>query len=284
MTALVTVDDLTVRYELGSRLSGRRSLDAVSGVSFRIGRGETFGLVGESGSGKSTVGKAILRVAPTTSGSIVVDGTDISSYGRHTPLCYRRVVQVIMQDPTGALNRRQSIGTTLEQVLVRHRLADRGRARSRCAELLDMVGLATYHLDRYPHELSGGQRQRVAIARAVAVEPALIVCDEAVSALDVNTQSQIVNLLLELQREMNTAYLFIDHDLELVRHVSHSVGVMYQGRLVECGASDTVYAEPSHPYTRTLLDATLVADPHLARARRENRVVQTQRPVESAIG
>ncbi|MGW6454533.1 ATP-binding cassette domain-containing protein [Streptomyces sp. NPDC055078] len=269
---LLSVENLTVRYQLGRGMTGRaKTLTAVRDVSFTIGSGRTLGLVGESGSGKSTIGRAILRLAPVSEGRIVFDGTDTATFGRRTPLSFNRDVQVVFQDPMSSLNPRQTIATTVGQALTRHRPLS-GLERDReITHALDQVGLSGYHADRYPHELSGGQRQRVAIARALAPRPRLIVCDEPVSALDVSTQSQVINLLMDLQRELGVSYLFIAHDLEVVRHISDEIGVLYLGRLMESGPADQVYRTPSHSYTQTLLASTLVANPARQAARTAQR-------------
>lgn len=268
------VQDLTVSYRLGKRLfGGRTTLDAVREVSFAIQPGQTFGLVGESGSGKSTTGRAILRLADISGGRIVFDGTDISDFGSKTPLDYRRDVQVIFQDPASSLNPRQTVGETLAQIVRRHRSLKESEVQEEVLAALDQVGLAPHHYARLPGELSGGQRQRVAIARAVIVRPRLIICDEPVSALDLSTQSQVINLLMDLQDELGISYLFIAHDLAVVRHVSSHVGVMYLGRLVEVGPTEEVYGQPAHPYTRILLDSSLTADPEVEADRRQRRAV-----------
>ncbi|MFI2211553.1 ATP-binding cassette domain-containing protein [Streptomyces sp. NPDC020141] len=269
---LLSVERLTVRYRLGRGLTGRaRTLTAVRDVGFTVDAGRTLGLVGESGSGKSSIGRAILRLAPVSEGRIVFDGQDVSAFGRRTPLSFNRDVQVVFQDPMSSLNPRQTVADTIAQALTRHRsLAGPERDRE-ITHALDRVGLAGYHADRYPHELSGGQRQRVAIARALAPRPRLIVCDEPVSALDVSTQSQVINLLMELQRELGVSYLFIAHDLEVVRHISDEIAVLHLGRLMESGPADQVYRSPTHPYTKTLLASTLVADPVRQAARTADR-------------
>ncbi|MCC6209899.1 MAG: ATP-binding cassette domain-containing protein [Burkholderiales bacterium] len=270
---LLSVENLSVDFHLKRGWLARSlTLSAVRGVSFAIEPGRTFGLVGESGSGKSTIGRAILRLAEPSAGRILFDGADIAAGGRRTPLAYRRDVQVVFQDPLSSLNPRQSVGTTIAQAIRRHRRSSGAALEKEIAGVLDSVGLATWQAKRHPHELSGGQRQRVAIARALAVRPRLIVCDEPVSALDVSTQSQVINLLVDLQRERGLSYLFIAHNLDVVRHISHSIGVLYLGRLVEVGPAARVYGAPAHPYTRMLLASTLVADPRVqaerSRARR----------------
>lgn len=276
--ALLEVENLTVSYQLGRRLTGRaRTLTAVQDVTFDIRAGETFGLVGESGSGKTTVGRSILRLVEPAGGRVVFAGTDIDSFGMRTPLQYRREVQVIFQDPTTSLNPRQTVGTTLAQVIARHETASRSAVRQKVLATIDLVGLARHHAAQYPHELSGGQRQRVAVARAVAVRPRLIVCDEPVSALDVSTRGQIINLLADLQQELGVSYLLIAHDLDLVRHVSARVGVMFRGRLVERGPTHAVFTAPAHPYTQMLLDSILVPNPRREGTRRERRRRDRQR-------
>ena len=259
---LLRVDRLTVAY------AGQRSLFraaapflAVKDASFAVAAGETFGLVGESGSGKTTIGRAILRLTPTQSGSIRFDGADIAAFGSDAPIEYRRNVQMIFQDPRSSLNPRHRIARILDQVIARHRPATREARKAIVAELLDRVQLSSYHGDRYPAELSGGQRQRVAIAHALATDPRLIVCDEAVSALDVSTQSQILNLLQDLQERFGISYLFISHDLAIVRHMSRRIAVMYLGRIVEIGATEMIYEAPRHPYTQMLLASVLKRDP-----------------------
>ncbi|MFE5856702.1 ATP-binding cassette domain-containing protein [Streptomyces sp. NPDC056500] len=269
---LLSVENLTVRYQLGRGMTGRaKTLTAVRDVSFAIESGRTLGLVGESGSGKSSIGRAILRLAPVSGGRVVFDGKDMATFGKRTPLSFNRDVQVVFQDPMSSLNPRQTIATTIGQAITRHRPLS-GLERDREVEhALDRVGLSGYHADRYPHELSGGQRQRVAIARALAPRPRLIVCDEPVSALDVSTQSQVINLLMELQRELSVSYLFIAHDLEVVRHISDDIGVLYLGQMVESGPADQVYRTPSHSYTQRLLASTLVANPARQAARTAQR-------------
>ena len=233
-------------------------LRAVDDVSFEIGRGQTFGLVGESGCGKSTLGRAVLRLLEPTSGRVVLDGTEITGLKRSALKRQRKHMQMIFQDPYASLSPRRTIRQTLEEPLALHRPGDPAR---RAKELLDIVGLGAAALERYPHEFSGGQRQRIGIARALAVEPKLIVADEAVSALDVSVQSQILNLLADLQAEFGLSLLFISHDLAVVQHVSHFIGVMYLGKLVETAPVDRIFAMPAHPYTRVLLDAVPLAKP-----------------------
>ncbi|RZL60896.1 MAG: ABC transporter ATP-binding protein [Variovorax sp.] len=280
---LLSVDRLSVDFRLKAGLFGSRTLRAVRDVSFDIARAKTFGLVGESGSGKSTIGRAILRLAPASSGRISFDGEDITAFGRGTPLAFRRDVQVVFQDPMSSINPRQTVGTTLGQAIDRHRPMPAQQREKAIARLVDSVGLAAYQAQRYPHELSGGQRQRVAIARALAVQPRLIVCDEPVSALDVSTQAQVINLLVDLQREFGLSYLFIAHNLDVVRHVSHDIGVLYLGRLVEVGPAEEVHQAPRHPYTRMLMASTLVADPVVQALRTQERRQQIRAELPSPL-
>ena len=268
---LLEVHNLARHFPVRAGLLGRsrRVLRAVDGVSFELERGQTFGLVGESGCGKSTLGRAILRLHEPTSGRVVLDGTDITSLGQSALKRQRKHMQMIFQDPYAALSPRRTVERILDEPLALHRFGDKPRRNRRVLELLDIVGLGPSARHRYPHEFSGGQRQRIGIARALAVEPKLIVADEAVSALDVSVQSQVLNLLGELQAEFGLSFVFISHDLAVVQHVSHVVGVMYLGKLVETAPVDRIYAKPAHPYTRALLDAVPVADP----ARRGKRVI-----------
>jgi peptide/nickel transport system ATP-binding protein len=236
-------------------------LRAVDGVSFEVARGETVGLVGESGCGKSTLGKTILRLVPSTEGTVALDGADITRLEGRALAPHRRRMQMIFQDPFGSLNPRQSIRTLLDTALKVHKLGDRARRAQRLDEIIARVGLPADSLDRYPHEFSGGQRQRIGIARALILNPALIVCDEPVSALDVSIQAQILNLLVDLKRDLGLSYLFISHDLSVVRYFADRVLVMYLGRIVESASHATLWRDPRHPYTKALFAALPSADP-----------------------
>ncbi len=240
---------------------------AVDDVSFDIRAGETFGLVGESGSGKTTTGRCLLRLVEPTAGAVQFKGEDVLAFSRTRMRAARREMQMVFQDPYSSLNPRMRVGTTVEEPLVIHKLGDRAARQARVAELFALVGLDPGMMRKYPHEFSGGQRQRIGIARALALHPSLIVCDEPVSALDVSVQAQVVNLLMDLQGQLSLTYLFIAHDLRLVRHVCQRVAVMYRGRIVEMGTTASVFASPRHPYTEALLSAVPTPDPSVAPAR-----------------
>ena len=238
---------------------------AVDGVTLAIGRGETLGLVGESGCGKSTVGRAILRLIEPTEGSIIVEGRDITRLGSGALRPYRREMQIIFQDPFSSLNPRMTVGDIVGEPLSTHGIASGTERTERVAGLFDRVGLARAQMANYPHQFSGGQRQRIGIARALALNPKLIVCDEPVSALDVSIQAQVINLLMDLQRELKLSYLFISHNLAVVEHISHRIAVMYLGKIVEYADRTTVFTRPGHPYTEALLAAIPVPDPKVRR-------------------
>ncbi|MCC7495522.1 MAG: ATP-binding cassette domain-containing protein [Fimbriimonadaceae bacterium] len=261
---LLTVEDLRVTYR--GRDDGA-PLRAVDGVSFELRAGQTLGLVGESGCGKSTTGRAILRLVRAAGGACRFAGDDVLRFDARRLRAFRSEAQIVFQDPFSSLNPRFTVLQTLAEPLLLHRRCGRSGVRVRVAQLLERVGLDPVWLHRYPHEFSGGQRQRLGIARALAVEPRLIVCDEPLSALDVTVQARIVNLFQDLQRDLGVAYLFISHDLSVVRHLSHEVAVMYLGRLVEQGPAAAVYQDPQHPYTRALLAAVPVPDPAVRRER-----------------
>lgn len=243
------------------------AVKAVDGVSLHIGPGETLGLVGESGCGKSTLGKAVVRLLKPTSGSIGFNGTDITRMSQRALRPLRRDFQMIFQDPVESLDPRMSVRSIIEEPLLIHRIGSRSDRVRMVNELLDRVGLPSSAAERYPFEFSGGQRQRIGIARALALKPKLIVCDEPVSALDVSIQSQILNLLVELQRELGLSYLFIAHDLSVVKHVSDRVAVMYLGKIVELAPSENIYRDPRHAYTKALLSAIPSTDPNASRER-----------------
>ncbi|WP_370416280.1 ABC transporter ATP-binding protein [Streptomyces fradiae] len=261
---LLSVRDLTMTFPgRGSRSARVRAVD---GVSFDIAQGETLGLVGESGCGKSTTGRMIVRLLEPTSGTVTYDGRDISRLSARALKPLRREIQMVFQDPHSSLNPRRTVSRIIaDPLLVQGSSA--AEARARAAELLELVGLLPEHLDRFPHEFSGGQAQRIGIARALATGPRLVVADEPVSALDVSVQAQIVNLMGRLQRELGLSYLFVAHDLSVVRRVCDRVAVMYLGRIVEIGPKERVYGAPAHPYTRALLSAVPLPDPAAERAR-----------------
>jgi ABC-type oligopeptide transport system ATPase subunit len=240
---------------------------AVDGVSFGVEEGETFGLVGESGSGKTTTGRCILRLIEPTSGEIRFKGEDVLAFSPARMRQARRDMQIVFQDPYSSLNPRMRVGAIVEEPLIIHQIGTKPERRARVAELFDLVGLDPSQLTRYPHQFSGGQRQRVGLARALALNPSLIIADEPVSALDVSVQAQVINLLMDLQERLKLTYLFIAHDLRLVRHICSRVAVMYLGRIVEMGETEAIFAAPAHPYTRALLSAIPVPDPNVPRER-----------------
>ena len=262
---LIEVNNLKMYFPVSSGLLFQRTvanIKAVDGVSFVIKRGETLGLVGESGCGKTTTGRCILQLYKPTEGSITFDGRELTGMGSRELRSMRREMQVIFQDPYSSLNPRMTAGNIIGEPLVVHGLVEsKAEYRERVANLLQNVGLTPYMADRFPHEFSGGQRQRIGVARALSVSPKFIVADEPVSALDVSIQAQIVNLLEDLQNEFNLTYLFIAHDLSVVRHISDRVGVMYLGHIVEMADRNEIYVNPIHPYTKALLSAVPIPDP-----------------------
>jgi oligopeptide transport system ATP-binding protein len=270
VSSLVEVEDLYKYFPIHAGLLSRHVADvkAVDGVSFSIERGETLGLVGESGSGKTTIGRLLLRLLPETKGSIRFDGHDVIGMNAGDLRRLRRDVQIIFQDPFASLNPRMTIGEIIAEPIRIHGLARGKGVEERVQDLVKRVGLRPYHVNRYPHEFSGGQRQRVGIARALAVDPKFIVCDEPVSALDVSIQAQVINLLEDLQEQFKLTYLFIAHDLSVVRHISDRVAVMYVGKIVERAPSDALYVNPLHPYTQALLSAIPIPDPQAERRRK----------------
>ena len=263
---VIRVEGLEKHFQIRTGSLGRKTLiHAVNGVTLEIAKGETLGIVGESGCGKSTLGRTILKVWEPDAGRIWYDGTDITGLSRHQMRPWRRRMQMIFQDPYASLNPRFTVGELIAEPMEIYRTHGESEQRERVQELLETVGLKPDHIRRYPHEFSGGQRQRIGIARALALEPEFIVCDEPISALDVSIQAQIVSLLERIQDEKGLSYLFIAHDLTMVRHISHRIGVMYMGGLVEIGPADEICEHPIHPYTKLLMSAIPIPDPVQAR-------------------
>ncbi|HCW53068.1 MAG TPA: peptide ABC transporter ATP-binding protein [Clostridium sp.] len=269
---ILEVKDLCKYFPAKSGLFGKKSyVKAVDKVSFTLKRGETLGLVGESGCGKTTTGRTVLKLYEPTSGKIIFKGKDITKYSEKQMVPLRKNLQMIFQDPYASLDPRMTVGDIIGEAIDVHKLFVGEERTKRIQTLLARVGLMPDHINRYPHEFSGGQRQRIGIARALAVEPDLIVCDEPISALDVSIQAQVINMLEELQEELGLTYLFIAHDLSMVKHISTKIGVMYLGRMVELGGSNEVYSEALHPYTQALLSAVPIPDPD--EAKKNKRIV-----------
>ncbi len=277
MTPLLEVTDLVKHFPVKRGILIDREVDrvrAVDGVSFRIERGETLGLVGESGSGKSTACRAVLQLTRPTSGSVEFEGREITGLGRRQMTPLRREMQMIFQDPYASLNPRKRVGQIVGDPLKRQGVASGSELRRQVHELLERVGLSSEHFNRYPHEFSGGQRQRIGIARALAPKPKLVICDEPVSALDVSIQAQVVNLLDDLQDELGLAYLFVAHDIGVVRHIADRIAVMNEGKIVEQGSADQVCEQPRDEYTKKLLAAVPIPDPKESRERQRRSSVQ----------
>jgi oligopeptide transport system ATP-binding protein len=272
---LIEVENLKVYFPIRAGIfkTVQGQVKAVDDITFEVRRGETLGLVGESGCGKSTTGRAMIRLREPTEGTVKFDGVDLTKLDNQKLRRLRRRMQIIFQDPYGSLDPRMTVGSIISEPIDTHKLAKGEAKRERVAELLKMVGLDPTYVNRYPHEFSGGQRQRIGVARALAVEPEFIVCDEPISALDVSIQAQVLNLLTDLRDRLGLTYLFIAHDLSVVKHISDRVAVMYLGKIVELGPPDTIYAGPGHPYTRALLSAVPVPDPQMERRRK--RVILT---------
>jgi len=267
---IVEVDNLKVHFPIRAGIfkTVKGSVKAVDGVTIQVHRGETLGLVGESGCGKSTIGRAMIRLRDATSGTVRFDGVDLFSLNTEELRKYRRRMQIIFQDPYGSLDPRMTVSAIISEPIETHHLAEGSAKDDRVAELLQLVGLDPKYVKRYPHEFSGGQRQRIGVARALAVEPEFIVCDEPISALDVSIQAQVLNLLTDLRARLGLTYLFVAHDLSVVKHISDRVAVMYLGKIVEIGPPAVLYSAPGHPYTRALLSAVPVPDPVAERKRR----------------
>lgn len=277
--ALIHIDDLVMHFPIYRGVVRRQvgAVHAVDGISFDIKRGETLGLVGESGCGKSTTGRAILQLYRPTSGQVIFDGVDLIALKGEDLRKMRRKMQMIFQDPYASLNPRMTVADIVGEPLMVHNVANAKEIKERVDHLLELVKLNPSFADRYPHEFSGGQRQRIGVARALALQPSFIICDEPISALDVSIQAQVVNLLEELQEQFNLTYLFIAHDLSMVRHISNRVAVMYLGIFAELADRDEIYMQPLHPYTQALLSAVPIPDP-VADAKRQRVILEGDVP------
>lgn len=267
MTALLQVNNLKKHFPVTKGFFQKQvgAVKSVDGVSFDMQEGETLGIVGESGCGKSTTGRALLRILEPTEGEVVFDGVNIGKLTKDELRAYRTNMQMIFQDPYASLNPRWTVQQVLEEPLLTHGTHSKEEIKQRVAELMELVGLSPQHAGRFPHEFSGGQRQRIGIARALALNPKFIVCDEPVSALDVSIQAQVLNLMKDLQEKFSLTYLFISHDLSVIKFISDQVGVMYLGKLVELAPTEDIFAEPLHPYTKALMSAVPVPDPEAKR-------------------
>lgn len=284
---LLEVQNLKTYFPINKRFFSKNKdyVKAVDGVTFKLFKGETLGIVGESGCGKSTTGRSILKLIEPTSGNILFEGKDVLSLSKQELRKLRKQMQIVFQDPFASLNPRLRISSILEEALLTHGVgATKKERRQKVIEILQMVGLGAFHADRYPHEFSGGQRQRIGIARAIAVGPSLIVADEPVSALDVSVQAQILNLFQSLQKELGLTYIFIAHDLSVVKHISDRIGVMYLGRMVEFADKNQLFAEPLHPYTKSLMSSVPVPNPE---SEKKDRIILTgdvPNPVNPPLG
>ncbi|EAZ85144.1 ABC transporter ATP-binding protein [Lysinibacillus fusiformis] len=284
---LLEVQNLKTYFPINKRFFSKNKdyVKAVDGVTFKLFKGETLGIVGESGCGKSTTGRSILKLIEPTSGNILFEGKDVLSLSKQELRKLRKQMQIVFQDPFASLNPRLRISSILEEALLTHGIgATKKERRQKVIEILQMVGLGAFHADRYPHEFSGGQRQRIGIARAIAVGPSLIVADEPVSALDVSVQAQILNLFQSLQKELGLTYIFIAHDLSVVKHISDRIGVMYLGRMVEFADKNQLFAEPLHPYTKSLMSSVPVPNPE---SEKKDRIILTgdvPNPVNPPLG